>query len=87
MKPSIARNVIIRNYQANGHGDQAAVITGIFGDADPADTHVVVNLMAFPDAHTPLPLTSVRLFDCQEDAEDSIDFKAGHRVCHWPRRI
>lgn len=87
MKPSLGRIVILNDatQPSNGTSDMPAIVTRVWGDGDPADalgSSVCVNLTAFPDNAEPRPVSSVNLFETEEEARDS----GFSRAAWWPGR-
>jgi len=84
MRPSIGRTVIVKGplVASNGTDRAPAIITRAWGDQDTQLGPVAINLQAFPDAGTPVSLTSVLLFESEAAAGDP----GQYAVAFWPAR-
>lgn len=85
MRPSIGRTVIVKGKAVASNGTEIcpAIITRPWDNQDTKDGCVAVNLMAFPDAGTPIALTSVCLYDTEEAAGDP----GSYAVAFWPPKV
>lgn len=86
MVPTIGRIVLVHTAEKyNGVDIHPAIINRLWGDNDPAaarGSFVCVNVTVFPDCASPFPMTSVQMFETQEEARDS-----GSRcIAWWPVR-
>lgn len=93
MKPTIGRDVIVANFYSNGQSIQAAKITRVWADHDPAEGPVGVNLLVFPDCAPPCTCSSIKLFDSEQAAAEYLDIEAKAKgeparevVAYWPTR-
>jgi hypothetical protein len=87
MKPSIGRIVIVHDatQPSNGTAIMPAIITRMWSDGDPADavgSNVCINVTAFPDNNAPRPISSISLFETEEEAISS----GFAKVAWWPNR-
>jgi hypothetical protein len=69
MKPYLGQPVVVHGIHANGSVEQAAVITNAWGDKDPADGLVRVNVTVFPDCGIPVCKGSVLFFNDRASAK------------------
>lgn len=86
MAPSIGRIVLVQTAETyNGANVHPAIINRVWGDNDPAAARgafVCVNMTVFPDCASPFSMTSVQLFETEEEARGS----GGRHVAWWPAR-
>lgn len=79
--PTIGRIVIVKGINSNNSDEQPAVVTRVWAPD-------YVNTMVLPDAGTPFPQTSVKLFENREQAEQFKQAQAFPTVvAFWPPRI
>lgn len=85
MRPSIGRTVIVKGpaVASNGSDRAPAIITRLWSEQDTAAGPIAINLQAFPDAGTPVALTSVLLFETEAAAGDAETYA----VAFWPAKV
>jgi hypothetical protein len=86
MTPSLGRIVLVHTAEKyNGCDTHPAIINRVWGDNDPAaarGAYSCVNLTVFPDCASPFSMTSVQLFETEEEARDS----GSRHIAWWPAR-
>jgi hypothetical protein len=89
MKASIGRIVTTLGLSgSNGTAEHPAIITRVWSREEPNQAAVLVNLTVLPDLAQPFVRGSVRLFQCQFDAEAAVaKGLADLPVCFWPERV
>lgn len=91
MKPTICRNVIVRNLHGAASSDEAGIITRVHGSVDPADgQYAMVNVSVLADGSSAVVCkSSVPLFETRALADAYLRVVGpGHSptVAHWPDR-
>lgn len=86
MVPSIGRIALVNTQETyNGSSTHPAIINRVWGDNDPASARgsfVAVNVTVFPDCASPFSITSVQLFETEEEARES----GNKHIAWWPAR-
>lgn len=68
MIPRQGLSVIVLGIEANGIGEQPAIITRTWSKRDTKDGAIAVNLTVFPDTCMPMLRSSVMLFETRREA-------------------
>jgi hypothetical protein len=102
MKPSLGRIVIVKGFESNGTDEQAAIITRVWSDQDPADGEpVCVNLVVFPDCAQArlaggesapgfgaISRSSVKFYESRQAALDALaTLNYKPTVAYWPPKV
>lgn len=87
MKPSIGRTVVVKGVESNGATEAPGIITRAWSSQDTKSGSVAVNLTVFPDHAPPICLSSVMLFETEEQACAYRGELASLAVAHWPTPV
>lgn len=68
----------------NGTDTCPAIITRVWGEQEGVWT---VNATLFPDTAAPIPVTSVKLYQDEAAARESLGAHATVTALHWPARV
>ena len=88
-KPSIGRIVIVKGMVSNGNDEHPAIVNCVHS-AD--DEKALCNLTIFPDCRQPIPVTSIHVFETQEQGREwqkrhVADPAINLYYAFWPPRI